>query len=355
MRGTAFSKPFLKPSTYAIGSINSPMQCMMKEIGAQCLQRHVDPKTGQETFIFSCFNQDQPLDHVDFIHLNSAPAALNSVLEKLSDLWLERLLKETDRVPRESEEQTGRPAPAHRAAGVRRLCPARRASSRAAAATTSRSRWLYHPVCEGARPARRAYQALGYPQPPAGSDRDDVRAAHAVGPAARPVRAAVQAARAGRRGAGGPGSCSGTEEPGVSRRSRWSPLSILLSSFHGNTDPLYAALLLAAALALDAERPFTAGALLALSLQVKLIRAARGARLAVLGARRAGAPRGSWRGLSLAVLPFLPLVLWEPRIFLEHVLGYSAGIDLWGHQRPAGAGAGTPPAGAAVHWRSASG
>jgi NADPH-dependent glutamate synthase beta subunit-like oxidoreductase/NAD(P)H-flavin reductase len=84
-------KPFLKAEHCAIGSINSPMQCMMKEICAQCLQRHVDPKTGAETFIFSCFNQDQPLDWVDFTHLNSRLRA-NSVLEKLSDLWLERLL-----------------------------------------------------------------------------------------------------------------------------------------------------------------------------------------------------------------------------------------------------------------------
>ena len=45
-----------------IGSINSPMQCMMKEICAQCLQKHVDPASGRETFVFSCFNQDQNLD-----------------------------------------------------------------------------------------------------------------------------------------------------------------------------------------------------------------------------------------------------------------------------------------------------
>jgi hypothetical protein len=35
-----------------IGSINSPMQCMMKEVCAQCLQRQVDPETGEESFIF---------------------------------------------------------------------------------------------------------------------------------------------------------------------------------------------------------------------------------------------------------------------------------------------------------------
>src|SRR5262249_7726880 len=38
-------QPYLSPDHEAIGSINSPMQCMMKEICAQCLQKHVDPKT----------------------------------------------------------------------------------------------------------------------------------------------------------------------------------------------------------------------------------------------------------------------------------------------------------------------
>src|SRR6185369_5775606 len=61
--------PFLKPEHVAIGSINSPMQCMMKEICAQCLQPHVDPQTGKTTYVFSCFNQDQPLDQVDFAAL----------------------------------------------------------------------------------------------------------------------------------------------------------------------------------------------------------------------------------------------------------------------------------------------
>jgi hypothetical protein len=51
-----------KPSHQAIASINSPMQCMMKEICAQCMQRHIDPETGAESYVFSCFNQDQPAD-----------------------------------------------------------------------------------------------------------------------------------------------------------------------------------------------------------------------------------------------------------------------------------------------------
>jgi NAD(P)H-flavin reductase len=76
----------------AIGSINSPMQCMMKEICAQCLQKHRDPLTGRELVpVFSCFNQDQELDRVDFDNLHDR-LSMNSVLEKLGHSWLEYLL-----------------------------------------------------------------------------------------------------------------------------------------------------------------------------------------------------------------------------------------------------------------------
>jgi len=71
----------------AIGSINSPMQCMLKEICAQCLQKHVDPKTGEERVVFSCFNQDQPLDHVSFDVLHDR-LRQNSLQEKLTRLWV---------------------------------------------------------------------------------------------------------------------------------------------------------------------------------------------------------------------------------------------------------------------------
>jgi NAD(P)H-flavin reductase len=82
-------KAYLKPEHTAIGSINSPMQCMMKEVCAQCLQRHVNPHTGEEFFVFSCFNQDQHLDFVDFKNLNERLKA-NSVQEKLTNMWLDR-------------------------------------------------------------------------------------------------------------------------------------------------------------------------------------------------------------------------------------------------------------------------
>jgi NAD(P)H-flavin reductase/NADPH-dependent glutamate synthase beta subunit-like oxidoreductase len=82
---------YLKPEHCGIGSINSPMQCMMKEVCAQCLQKHVDPKTGAESFVFSCFNQDQKLDEMDWANL-AARLRQNSLLEKVSNLWLDYLL-----------------------------------------------------------------------------------------------------------------------------------------------------------------------------------------------------------------------------------------------------------------------
>lgn len=84
-------QPFLKPDHEAIGSINSPMQCMMKEICAQCLQTHVDPVTGEKTVVFSCFNQDQRLDRVDWKVLD-ARLRQNGLLEKVTAQWIDRCL-----------------------------------------------------------------------------------------------------------------------------------------------------------------------------------------------------------------------------------------------------------------------
>ena len=80
--------PYMKATHLGIGSINSPMQCMMKEICAQCLQPQVDPATGKTRYVFSCFNQDQPLDAVDFGALR-ARLGQNSLQEKLTAQWLD--------------------------------------------------------------------------------------------------------------------------------------------------------------------------------------------------------------------------------------------------------------------------
>ncbi len=85
-------KRYFRPDHRAIASINSPMQCMMKEICAQCLQRHRDPVTGTETVVFSCFNQDQEMDSVDFTTLHRR-LTQNGAQEKLTKLWVDRCLQ----------------------------------------------------------------------------------------------------------------------------------------------------------------------------------------------------------------------------------------------------------------------
>lgn len=85
-------KPYLSPDHVGIGSINSPMQCMMKEICAQCLQRQIDPVTGKETIVYSCANQDQNLDWVDWDNLGHR-LRQNSVQEKLTKEWIRYCLR----------------------------------------------------------------------------------------------------------------------------------------------------------------------------------------------------------------------------------------------------------------------
>ena len=88
--------PLLKPQHVAIGSINSPMQCMMKEICAQCLQPQRDPHTGKLSYVFSCFNQDQPLDCVDFSALSDR-LHQNSLQEKLTMQWIKEIRPELEK------------------------------------------------------------------------------------------------------------------------------------------------------------------------------------------------------------------------------------------------------------------
>jgi len=85
--------PYLNKEHTAIGSINSPMQCMMKEICAQCLQRLRDPVTGKEIVVFTCAGQDQPLDSVDFGTLRDR-LSQNRAQERLAAPWIDRALRQ---------------------------------------------------------------------------------------------------------------------------------------------------------------------------------------------------------------------------------------------------------------------
>jgi NADPH-dependent glutamate synthase beta subunit-like oxidoreductase/NAD(P)H-flavin reductase len=67
----------------AIASINSPMQCMMKAICGQCLQEQTDPETGETSYVFSCLQQDQKIDNVNFNTL-AQRLSQNRLTEQLS-------------------------------------------------------------------------------------------------------------------------------------------------------------------------------------------------------------------------------------------------------------------------------
>jgi len=64
----------------------------LRPLTAQCLQRHYDPATGTETVVFSCFNQDQEMDRVDFRTLRRR-LPRNGVHENLTKLWVDRCLQ----------------------------------------------------------------------------------------------------------------------------------------------------------------------------------------------------------------------------------------------------------------------
>ncbi|WP_065094443.1 MULTISPECIES: ferredoxin reductase domain-containing protein [unclassified Wolbachia] len=83
-------KPYLKSGHIAISSVNSPMQCMMKEICAQCIQQHINKETEKRSFVYSCSNQDQDMDLVDFDFL-SERLKQNSLQEKLTAKWIDHV------------------------------------------------------------------------------------------------------------------------------------------------------------------------------------------------------------------------------------------------------------------------
>ncbi len=82
---------FVKGPQEVIGSISTPMQCMLKGVCAQCLQWQIDPATGKRTkAVFSCSWQDQPLDIVDLDNLDER-LGQNRLQERLTNLWLDYL------------------------------------------------------------------------------------------------------------------------------------------------------------------------------------------------------------------------------------------------------------------------
>ena len=79
----------LKAAKYSITSLNAPMQCMMKGVCSQCLQKRKNER-GEDEYFYSCANQDQNSDLVDFRHLHNR-CEQNSLSEKVSRMWIDSL------------------------------------------------------------------------------------------------------------------------------------------------------------------------------------------------------------------------------------------------------------------------
>ncbi|MEX0730281.1 MAG: FAD-dependent oxidoreductase [Aquisalimonadaceae bacterium] len=76
----------------AVGTVGSPMQCMLKGVCSQCLQWQIDPETGRRTrAVFSCAEQDQPLAWIDLDNL-AARQQQNRCADRLTGLWVDHVL-----------------------------------------------------------------------------------------------------------------------------------------------------------------------------------------------------------------------------------------------------------------------
>ncbi len=72
--------PAISEAKIAITSLNAPMQCMLKGVCSQCLQKRQNEK-GEIEYFYSCAAQDQDMDRLDFGHLH-ARCEQNSLMEK---------------------------------------------------------------------------------------------------------------------------------------------------------------------------------------------------------------------------------------------------------------------------------
>jgi hypothetical protein len=108
-----------------------------------------------------------------------------------------------------------------------------------------------------------------------------------------------------------------------------SPVAILISGFHGNTDAFCAVFVLAGTIAADRQHWFTAGAFFAAAINVKLVPLLF-VPILLLAAPRRALPKLA-AGLALVVIPFIPPALGGAAAGMRsHLLGYIPVSDLWG-------------------------
>ena len=110
----------------------------------------------------------------------------------------------------------------------------------------------------------------------------------------------------------------------------FSPNAILVSAYHGNTDPLVGLFILAACVLVEEHsRFFWAGLALAAAVNVKLIPLIL-APVFLVNVRRWPEALRFCGGLSLGAVPFIPVILQGGDAFYHNAIAYSSNFDRWG-------------------------
>ncbi len=111
-----------------------------------------------------------------------------------------------------------------------------------------------------------------------------------------------------------------------------SPVSLLISGFHGNTDPIMMALLLLSVYLIYRGAPWRAGAALGLAAGIKIVPLLFGPALVFsLSGRKWAAFLAGAIGVFFA--GSLPLAIDHPSLIWSHVFGYSPQTGIWGISR----------------------
>jgi uncharacterized membrane protein YuzA (DUF378 family) len=118
-------------------------------------------------------------------------------------------------------------------------------------------------------------------------------------------------------------------DPKASAAYAWLPAAILISGFHGNTDCLYAALVLVAVIAFDRQRYFLAGLLLAASLNVKLLSLVL-LPLVLIGTPNRRALLRLIAGLAIGAAPFVAPALAAGHSMYRNMVLYNSNAVNWG-------------------------
>ena len=109
----------------------------------------------------------------------------------------------------------------------------------------------------------------------------------------------------------------------------WNPVSIIITAYHGNTDPLMAGLCLWAAFLAARDQPLGAGLALGGAFNIKVVALLLLVPLAASARSRRELLRFA-AGIAIMGVPFVPaaLTVWRPLI--EHVFKYNSAPAMWG-------------------------